>query len=71
MPYNRICFGDRGSNQSGGLESSCGSGSSVGDRATSSMGVVILEWVRIPPSLRGSVDVLVASESILTCVGRV
>jgi hypothetical protein len=41
MPYNRTCFGDfgdRGSNQSGGLECSCGSRSSAGGRATSSMG---------------------------------
>jgi hypothetical protein len=38
MPDNRTCLSDRGSNQSGGLESSCGSGSSVGDRATPRMG---------------------------------
>jgi hypothetical protein len=38
MPCNKICFDDRGSNQSGGLECSCGSGSSARGRATSSMG---------------------------------
>jgi hypothetical protein len=35
---NRICFGDRGSNLSGGLECNCGSRSSTGDKATSGVG---------------------------------
>jgi hypothetical protein len=53
MPDNRTCLSDKGSNQLGRLESSCGSRSNTGDRATS-----MLLWtvVRIPPSLRGSVD---------------
>jgi hypothetical protein len=38
MPYNGTCFGDRGSNQLGGLECICGSKSNVGRIATSSMG---------------------------------
>jgi hypothetical protein len=38
MLDNRTCFSDRGSNQSGGFESSCGSRSSARDRATPRMG---------------------------------
>jgi hypothetical protein len=59
MPYNRIFFGDRGSNQSGGLDQL---EQPVVDRdfqcRRQSYFHEILEWVRIPPSLRGSVDVL-------------
>jgi hypothetical protein len=35
MPDNEIFFIDRGGSQSGGLESSCGSGSSARVKATS------------------------------------
>jgi hypothetical protein len=38
VPYSKTHFGDKGSSQSNGLEYSCGSGSSVGGRATSSVG---------------------------------
>jgi hypothetical protein len=38
MPDIRICFGDRGSTQSGRLERSCGSRSSARDRGTLRMG---------------------------------
>jgi hypothetical protein len=41
MPYSRTWFSDfddRGSSQSGGLESNCGSRSSAGSKATSGVG---------------------------------
>jgi hypothetical protein len=69
MLESKTCLSDRGSSHSGGLEKSCGSGSSVGEKVISSIGSRVspkigdkatssLLWnvMRIPPLLRGSVD---------------